>query len=96
MGGGNFIVANKIWTSNPNYALTILEDKETLSGFPARMMIYCAPFEYSCKIAAILCKRLDLLDREERIHWVKEHLCMSGRQAPQILSVISKFKPQVN
>ena len=84
-------IAEKIWTSNPNYALTILEDKDALSTNAAQMMIHFAPSEYAYKIATILCNRLDLLDRDERILWVKNHLCISGRQAAHILSVIRKI-----
>ena len=82
-------IAKKIWSADPNYALVILEDREALSIYAAEIMIRCAPSEFAYEIASILCKRLDLLDREERIHWVKEHLCTSGRRAPHILSVIS-------
>jgi len=82
-------IEKKIWSSDPNYALRILEDIDVLSIYAAERMIRCVPSEFAYEIAFILCKRLDLLDREERIRWVKEHLGTSGRQAPHILSVIS-------
>jgi hypothetical protein len=89
-------IEKKIWSTDPNYALRILEDKDALSIYAAKNMIRCAPSKFAYKIASILCKRPDLLDREERIHWVKEHLGTSGRQAPHILSVISSNSSSIS
>lgn len=85
----NIDIEKKIWSADPNYAFRILDDIDALSIYAAENMIHYAPSEYACEIASILCKRHELLDREERIRWVKKHVCMSGRLAPQILSVIS-------
>lgn len=87
--GINIDIEKKIWSANPNYALRILEDVDALSIDAAKKMIHCAPSEFAYEISSILCKRHELLDQEERIRWVKRHLCTSGRRARHILSVIS-------
>lgn len=78
----------RIWQAAPRYAFALLDRDHGPTPYLSYSLIDNVPAEHVAELASLLCRRPDLLDPQERIHWVKQHLSASGRNAARILSVV--------